>query len=60
MKIKGIYTPVVTPFKRNNEIDFESLESILQFLIKKKIHGILVGGTTREYFSFNFSSIEIF
>ena len=61
MKIKGIYTPVVTPFKKNNEIDFESLESILKFLLKKKIHGIVVGGTTGEYFSLNFQErIQLF
>jgi 4-hydroxy-tetrahydrodipicolinate synthase len=54
MKIKGIYTPVVTPFRKNYEIDFGSLEKILKFLLKKKIHGIVVGGTTGEYFSLNF------
>ena len=54
MKIKGIYTPIVTPFGKNNEIDYESLETILKFLLKKQIHGIVVGGTTGEYFSLNF------
>ena len=61
MKIKGIYTPVVTPFRKNFEIDFESLEKILKFLLKKKIHGIVVGGTTGEYFSLNFQErIQLF
>jgi len=61
MKIKGIYTPVVTPFRKNYEIDFESLEEILKFLLKKKIHGIIVGGTTGEYFSLNFQErIQLF
>jgi len=61
MKIKGIYTPVVTPFRKNFEIDFESLEGILKFLLKKKIHGIVVGGTTGEYFSLNFQErIQLF
>ena len=61
MKIKGIYTPVVTPFRKNFEIDFESLEEILKFLLKKKIHGIVVGGTTGEYFSLNFQErIQLF
>jgi len=61
MKIKGIYTPVVTPFRENFEIDFESLEKILKFLLKKKIHGIVVGGTTGEYFSLNFQErIQLF
>jgi len=61
MKIKGIYTPVVTPFRKNYEIDFGSLEKILKFLLKKKIHGILVGGTTGEYFSLNFQErIQLF
>ena len=61
MKIKGIYTPVVTPFRKNFEIDFGSLEEILKFLLKKKIHGIVVGGTTGEYFSLNFQErIQLF
>ena len=61
MKIKGIYTPVVTPFRKNFEIDFESLEEILKLLLKKKIHGIVVGGTTGEYFSLNFQErIQLF
>ena len=61
MKIKGIYTPVVTPFRKNFEIDLESLEKILKFLLKKKIHGIVVGGTTGEYFSLNFQErIQLF
>jgi len=61
MKIKGIYTPVVTPFRKNFEIDFESLEGILKFLLKKKIQGIVVGGTTGEYFSLNFQErIQLF
>ena len=61
MKIRGIYTPVVTPFRKNYEIDFESLEEILKFLLKKKIHGIVVGGTTGEYFSLNFQErIQLF
>ena len=61
MKIKGIYTPVITPFRKNYEIDFGSLEKILKFLLKKKIHGIVVGGTTGEYFSLNFQErIQLF
>ena len=61
MKINGIYTPVVTPFRKNFEIDFGSLEEILKFLLKKKIHGIVVGGTTGEYFSLSFQErIQLF
>ena len=61
MKIKGIYTPIITPFGKNNEIDYESLETILKFLLKKQIHGIVVGGTTGEYFSLNFQErIQLF
>ena len=61
MKIKGIYTPVVTPFRKNFEIDFGSLEEILNFLLKKKIQGIVVGGTTGEYFSLKFQErIQLF
>ena len=61
MKIKGIYTPVVTPFRKNFEIDFGSLEEILKFLLKKKIQGIVVGGTTGEYFSLSFQErIQLF
>ena len=61
MKIKGIYTPIITPFDKNNEIDYESLDTILKFLLKKQIHGIVVGGTTGEYFSLNIQErIQLF
>ncbi|MCX7641120.1 MAG: 4-hydroxy-tetrahydrodipicolinate synthase [Elusimicrobiales bacterium] len=46
-KFKGCYTAIVTPFK-NSEIDFKSLENLLEFQINSKISGIVPCGSTGE------------
>ena len=50
MKIKGIYTPIVTPFGKNNEIDYESLETILKFLLKNKSMELSLGERLESIF----------
>ena len=47
----GIFTPVITPFHKNYDINYKSFEKILEFLIKNKVHGIVIGGTTGEYYA---------
>jgi 4-hydroxy-tetrahydrodipicolinate synthase len=43
----GCYTAIVTPFK-NNAVDYEGLEKLVDFQIKNGITGILAVGTTGE------------
>ncbi|MBN1326769.1 MAG: 4-hydroxy-tetrahydrodipicolinate synthase [Candidatus Cloacimonetes bacterium] len=45
--IKGSYVALVTPFK-NNEIDYNAFELLLDFHIENKTDGILLCGTTGE------------
>ncbi len=45
--LKGSYVALVTPFK-NNEIDYNSLEKLIDFQIENKTDGILFCGTTGE------------
>ncbi len=51
MKIEGIYTPVVTPYRDDFSIDYERLEQIVEFLIGAGVHGIISSGTTCEYYA---------
>ncbi|MDP8201370.1 MAG: 4-hydroxy-tetrahydrodipicolinate synthase [Candidatus Tenebribacter burtonii] len=45
--LKGSYVALVTPFK-NNEIDYNSLERLIDFQIENRTDGILLCGTTGE------------
>lgn len=46
-KINGVFTALVTPFI-NQEVDYESLERLVQFQIDGKVNGLVVNGTTGE------------
>ncbi len=50
--IKGSYVALVTPFK-NNKIDYDSLEKLIEFQIENNTDGILLCGTTGEAPSFS-------
>ena len=51
MKIKGIYTPIVTPFGKNNEIDYESLErQFSNFFLKNKSMELSLGERLESIF----------
>ncbi len=45
---KGTITALVTPFKKNLEIDFDALKKLIDFQIKSRIDSILIAGTTGE------------
>ena len=47
MKMKGVWLPIITPFK-NDKIDFESYQNLIDHYISKGIHGIIPLGTTGE------------
>ncbi len=51
MKIEGIYTPVVTPYNDDFSINWEAYEKTIEFLIESGVDGIVVAGTTGEYYS---------
>lgn len=51
MKFEGIYTPAITPLGRDGQIDREAFAAVLESLIEAKVHGIIVGGSTGEYYA---------
>ncbi len=50
MKFEGIYTPVITPYKDDFSIDYEGLEVVIESLIKAGVQGLILAGTTGEYY----------
>lgn len=46
-KFKGVISALVTPFK-NGEVDYASLEKLVQYQLNQKINGFVVNGTTGE------------
>ena len=45
---KGSGTALVTPFKKNKEIDYEALKNLIEFQIENKTDAIIICGTTGE------------
>ncbi|MEM9097785.1 MAG: dihydrodipicolinate synthase family protein [Pseudomonadota bacterium] len=50
MEFEGIYTPVVTPHTADYEIDRTKFADVLEFLIASGVHGLVIAGTTGEYY----------
>ena len=46
-RFTGVISPVVTPFK-DGEVDFESLDKVVDFLIDGGMNGLFVGGSSGE------------
>lgn len=44
----GCYTALITPMKRNRQVDYEGLQNLVEFQIKNGVKGILAVGTTGE------------
>ncbi len=44
----GCYTALITPMKKNLEIDYEGLKNLIEFQIESGVSGILAVGTTGE------------
>lgn len=51
MNFDGIWTPIVTPFTANGQLDLDAVAPLVDRLIEQKISGIIVGGTTGEYYA---------
>lgn len=44
----GVYTAIITPFKKDESVDWDSLKKLVEFQIKNKVSGIVPCGTTGE------------
>ncbi|XEG75464.1 dihydrodipicolinate synthase family protein [Pseudomonas sp. abacavir_1] len=51
MQFEGIYTPAITPLAANGQIDHSAFAEVLEYLIASKVHGIIIGGSTGEYYA---------
>ncbi|WDZ80342.1 dihydrodipicolinate synthase family protein (plasmid) [Ensifer adhaerens] len=51
MKFEGIYTPAITPIGQDGQIDRKGFAAVLESLIEAGVHGIIIGGSTGEYYA---------
>ena len=51
MRFEGIYPPVITPYHEDLSIDRDGYVTVIEHLIAAGVHGIIVGGTTGEYYA---------
>ncbi len=51
MRFEGIYTPVVTPYLDDFSINKKAFEQAIEHLVASGVHGIIVAGTTGEYYA---------
>ena len=49
-KLKGVYPVLSLPFKEDKEVDYKSLQSLVDFCIEKKSHGIVMFGVASEFY----------
>ena len=51
MRFEGIYTPVITPHRADFSIDKDRFAEVIESLISAGVHGLIVAGTTGEYYA---------
>ncbi|WP_271408689.1 dihydrodipicolinate synthase family protein [Pseudomonas sp. Q1-7] len=51
MNFDGIFTPAITPLTAEGAIDKSAFANVLEYLIESKVHGIVIGGSTGEYYA---------
>ena len=48
MKLEGIYIPVITPFNKDESINFSAIKEIAKYLGENGVTGIIPSGSTGE------------
>jgi 4-hydroxy-tetrahydrodipicolinate synthase len=51
MSFKGIIPPIITPLHEDGSIDRDGFLAMMEHLIGAGVHGIIIGGTTGEYYA---------
>lgn len=51
MNFDGIFTPAITPLSSDGQIDYSAFDEVIEYLIESKVHGIVIGGSTGEYYA---------
>ncbi|MEL6409008.1 MAG: dihydrodipicolinate synthase family protein [Pseudomonadota bacterium] len=54
MQFEGIWTPVVTPYNEDFSLNEPALKEVIELLIGSGVHGLIVAGTTGEYYAQSF------
>jgi len=53
MQLKGIYAPIVTPFDADENINYQVIKQLIDYLLANGVVGLVPGGTTGEVYAFN-------
>jgi 4-hydroxy-tetrahydrodipicolinate synthase len=48
MKFTGVYTALITPFKKNGDVDEDALKRLIEFQLSSGVDGLIPCGTTGE------------
>lgn len=48
MKLQGIYTPVLTSFDPDRNVDYQAWKPVLDNQINAGVHGLIIGGSTEN------------
>jgi len=51
LNFDGIFTPAITPLSSDGQINYSAFGEVIEYLIESKVHGIVVGGSTGEYYA---------
>jgi len=51
MRFEGIYTPIITPFHDDGEIDWDGYAEVIEWQIENGVAGIIAGGSTGEFYA---------
>lgn len=47
-QLQGVWTALITPFKKDGSIDFESFDKLIEMQLEAHITGVVISGTTGE------------
>ena len=45
---KGMYVPIITPFREDQSIDFEAFKMVIDYVIEGGVEGLLIAGGRGE------------
>lgn len=51
MRFEGIIPPAITPINIDHSIDEDGFAGIIEYMIENGVHGIIIGGTTGEFYA---------
>ncbi len=51
MELNGIYTALITPFNKDNSVNKNAYEQVINKVIQDEVHGVVLAGSTGENYS---------